>query len=194
MCDVTHSYVFRHTFVCVYWLSYTRHKIHTIQKTPPPPICVTWLIHMCDATHSFVCIDSHIHDIKYKQTATCIVCTHACIQSVIPDAFVQSILADAFIIVTDLHAFIYNIIPDAFLLWATHMHSFKESYQMHSYWERFRCIHIKIIPDELILWATHMHSYKISYQMHSYCEQPRYIHIKSHTRCTHIMSNPDAFI
>ena len=146
MCDTTllfvciHSlYVWRNSFtcvtphirLCVLTLIYTI-WIHTIQMTPAPPICVTWLIHMCDATHSFVCIDSHIHDIKYKQTATCIVCTHACIQSVIPDAFVQSILADAFIIVTDLHAFIYNIIPDAFLLWATHMHSLKESYQMHS--------------------------------------------------------------
>jgi len=37
MCDVTHSYVWHDSF-----------------------ICVTWLIRMCDATHSYICDTTHV--------------------------------------------------------------------------------------------------------------------------------------
>jgi len=70
MCDVTHSYVWRDTFICVHWISCTR---CTTQKTPPL-VCVTWLIRMCDAKHSFVCIDSDIHIIPYKRHPTTYMC------------------------------------------------------------------------------------------------------------------------
>jgi len=47
MCDVTHSYVWHDSFMCVPWF------IH---------ICVTWLIHMCDVTHLHVWRDSFINE------------------------------------------------------------------------------------------------------------------------------------
>ena len=65
MCDMTHSHVWRDSFVCVTWL------IHMCDMTHPdlchdlfmcdmPHSCVTWLIHMCDMTHSHVWHDSSI--------------------------------------------------------------------------------------------------------------------------------------
>ena len=49
MCDMTHLYVWHDSFICVTWL------IHMCDMTHS---CVPWLIHMCDMTHSCVCHDS----------------------------------------------------------------------------------------------------------------------------------------
>ena len=59
MCDMTHSYVWHDSFICVTRLinmcdmtrSYVWHDSF---------ICVTWLIHMCDMTDSYVRHDSFI--------------------------------------------------------------------------------------------------------------------------------------
>jgi len=60
VCDMTHSYVWHDSFICVIWL------IHICDATHPyvwhdSSICVTWLIHMCDMTHSYVWYDSSIY-------------------------------------------------------------------------------------------------------------------------------------
>ena len=47
ICDMTHSYVWHDSFICVTW--YVWHNSF---------ISVTWLIHMCDTTHSYVWHDS----------------------------------------------------------------------------------------------------------------------------------------
>jgi len=49
-CDVTHSCVWRDSFIRVTWL------IHVCDVTHS---CVTWLIHTCDVTHSCVCDVTH---------------------------------------------------------------------------------------------------------------------------------------
>jgi len=58
MCDMTHSYVWHDSFICVAW------RIHTLRGSFT---CVTWLIHMCAMTHahvwhdSFTCVTWLIH-------------------------------------------------------------------------------------------------------------------------------------
>jgi len=59
MCDVTHSYVWRDSFICVTRL------IHMCDVTQSyvwrdSVICVTWLSHKCDVTQSYVWRDSVI--------------------------------------------------------------------------------------------------------------------------------------
>jgi len=55
MCEITHTYVWHDSFICVPWLGNSlKWLIHT--STPR----VTWLIHMCDMTHSYVWHDSSI--------------------------------------------------------------------------------------------------------------------------------------
>jgi len=57
MCDMTHSYVWHDSFICVTWLIHMCDKTHSY-VWHDSFICVTWLIHMCDMTHSYVWHDS----------------------------------------------------------------------------------------------------------------------------------------
>jgi len=73
MCDVTHSYVWRDSFICVTWL------IHMCDVTHwyvwhYSSICVTWLIHMRDMTHWYVWRGSFVslHTPDYPITKTMI--------------------------------------------------------------------------------------------------------------------------
>jgi len=59
MCDVTHSYVWRDSFICVTWLIHRCDMTHSC-VWHDSFIGVTWLIHMCDVTHSYVWRDSFI--------------------------------------------------------------------------------------------------------------------------------------
>jgi len=59
LCNMTHSHVWRNSFICVTWL------IHMCDMTHPCVwhdwfIWVTWRIHMCDMTHSYAWHDSFI--------------------------------------------------------------------------------------------------------------------------------------
>ena len=78
MCDMTHSYVWHDSFICVTWLihmcdmaiSYvwrvTRpilpltRLIYLCDVRSGVIICGTWLFHMCDMTHSYVWHDSFV--------------------------------------------------------------------------------------------------------------------------------------
>jgi len=53
LCDVTTSYVWRGSFVCVTWLIHMCDMAHLYVRHDSF-ICVTWLIRMCDMTHSYV--------------------------------------------------------------------------------------------------------------------------------------------
>ena len=57
MCDMTHSYVWHDSFICVTWLIHMCDMIHA-HVWHDSFICVTRLIHMCDMTHSYVWHDS----------------------------------------------------------------------------------------------------------------------------------------
>jgi len=63
MCDTTHSYVWHDSFICA-WLIHmcdmTRSRVRHSYVWHDSFICVTWLIHMCDMTHSHVWHDSLI--------------------------------------------------------------------------------------------------------------------------------------
>ena len=59
MCDVSHSYVWRDSFMCGTWLIHMCHMTHSYVRHDSI-ICVTWLIHMCHMTHSYVWHDSLI--------------------------------------------------------------------------------------------------------------------------------------
>jgi len=66
MCDVTHSYVCRDSFVCVPWLIHMCAMTHfyvvewfTMQVKGF--ICVTFLICMCAATHLYVCREPFLY-------------------------------------------------------------------------------------------------------------------------------------
>ena len=85
MCDVTHSYFQRNSFMCATWL------IHmcdvTSYVTPDSFICATWLIHMCDATHSYVhhnlliCASWLLHmcNVTRHESFICVTCLiHMC--------------------------------------------------------------------------------------------------------------------
>jgi len=50
MCDVTHSYVWHDSLVCVTWPIHMCDMTHS-HVCHNSCICVTWLIHMCDMTH-----------------------------------------------------------------------------------------------------------------------------------------------
>ena len=52
MCDMTPSYVWHDSFICVTWFIHMCDKTHSY---------VTWLIHMCDTTHSYVWHNSFIY-------------------------------------------------------------------------------------------------------------------------------------
>jgi len=65
-CDLTHSYVWHDSFICVTWLV---RKCDILIRTCDMThsyvwhdsfVCVTWLIHMCDLTHSYVWHDSFV--------------------------------------------------------------------------------------------------------------------------------------
>jgi len=66
MCDMTHSYVWHDAFKCVGFWSMWRHGLrHHILDSQAHGwsdscICVTWPIHMCDMTHTYVWRDSSI--------------------------------------------------------------------------------------------------------------------------------------
>jgi len=57
MCDITHSHVWHHSFICVTWLIHMCDMTHSY-VWHVPFICVTWLMHACDMTHSYVWHDS----------------------------------------------------------------------------------------------------------------------------------------
>ena len=59
MCDVTHSYVWRDSFLGVTWLIHMCDMTHSY-VWHDSFLCVTWLIHMCDVTHQYVRRDSFI--------------------------------------------------------------------------------------------------------------------------------------
>jgi len=75
MCAITHSYVWRDSFICVTWLIHMWGMPHSYAMCAMTHsyvchdsfICVTWLIHMCDMTHSyvrhasFICVPCLIH-------------------------------------------------------------------------------------------------------------------------------------
>jgi len=83
MCDVTHSYVWRDSFICVTWLIHmcvtcliqmcdvTHSYVWRVSF-----ICVMWLIHMCDVSHpyvwrdSFICVTWLIHMCACKMKRT----------------------------------------------------------------------------------------------------------------------------
>jgi len=58
-CDMTRSYVWHDTFICVTWLIYMCDMTHSY-VWHDSFICVTWLVRMCDMTHSCVWHDSFI--------------------------------------------------------------------------------------------------------------------------------------
>jgi len=58
-CDITHSYVWHDSFICVTWLIYMFDMTH-LHAWHDSFTCVTWLIHMCDMTHSYVWQNSFI--------------------------------------------------------------------------------------------------------------------------------------
>jgi len=66
MCDITHSYVWHDSFVCVTWLIHMCDMTHSY-VWHDSFMCVTWLIHMCAMTHScvwhdsFICVTRLIH-------------------------------------------------------------------------------------------------------------------------------------
>ena len=67
MCNMTHSYVWRDSFIFVPWLIHMRDKTHAYVWHGPFShlrhfsfMCVTWPIYMCDMTHSCVWHDSLI--------------------------------------------------------------------------------------------------------------------------------------
>jgi len=51
MCDMTHSYVWHDSFICVTWLIHKRDMTHSY-AWHYSFICMTWLTHMRDMTHS----------------------------------------------------------------------------------------------------------------------------------------------
>jgi len=58
MCDMTHSYVWHDSFICVTWLIHMCDMTHSYSlSATSSAIC---LIHMCDMTHSYVWHDSFI--------------------------------------------------------------------------------------------------------------------------------------
>jgi len=57
--EMTHSYVWHDTFVCVTWLIHMRDMTHWY-VWHDSLICVTWLIRMRDVTHSYVWHDSFL--------------------------------------------------------------------------------------------------------------------------------------
>ena len=66
--DMTHSYKWHDSFICVAWLIHMCDMTHSY-VCHESCICVTWLIHMCDMTHSYVWHDSficNIHPVALK--------------------------------------------------------------------------------------------------------------------------------
>ena len=57
--EMTHSYVWHDTFVCVTWLIHMRDMTHWY-VWHDSLICVTWLIRMRDVTHSYARHDSFL--------------------------------------------------------------------------------------------------------------------------------------
>jgi len=53
MCDMTHSYVWHDSFICVTYLIHMCDISHSY-VWHDSFICVTWLMHMCDMTHAYV--------------------------------------------------------------------------------------------------------------------------------------------
>jgi len=54
MCDMTHSYVWHASFICVTWLICVCDMTHS-NVWRDSSIRVAWLIYMCDMTHSHIC-------------------------------------------------------------------------------------------------------------------------------------------
>jgi len=81
MCDVSHSFVWHDSFMCVCVCVSVMHRspsrcIHVWRDSV---ICVTWLIHLCDVTHSCVyvcvcrwCIDHHLVVLMFDVTHLCV--------------------------------------------------------------------------------------------------------------------------
>ena len=72
MCDMTHLCVWLDSFICVTWLIHMYDMTHSYVKQSELLfvfMCVPWLIHMCDMTHSYVWHDSFI--CKTKRTLVC---------------------------------------------------------------------------------------------------------------------------
>ena len=57
--DMTHSYVWHDSFICVTWLIYMCDMPHW-NVWHDSFVCVTWLICMCDMTHLYVLHDSFV--------------------------------------------------------------------------------------------------------------------------------------
>ena len=73
MCDMTHSYAWHDSFICVTWLIHTCDMTHSYvwhdsficdmthsYMSQEAFTCVTWLVYMCDMTHSYAWHDSFI--------------------------------------------------------------------------------------------------------------------------------------
>ena len=66
MCAMTHLYVCHDSFMCVQCVTHRRNSTCIRSTTThiasymwhDPYVCVPWLVHMCDMTHSYVCHDS----------------------------------------------------------------------------------------------------------------------------------------
>jgi len=67
MCDMTHSYVWHDSFICVTLLNHICDMTHSY-VWHDSFICVTWLIHVCDETDSYVRHDSFIRVIWLIRT------------------------------------------------------------------------------------------------------------------------------
>ena len=59
MCDMTHSYVWRDSVLCATWRIHMCDMTHSYVRHDPF-LCVPWLIPMCAMTHSFAWRDSFI--------------------------------------------------------------------------------------------------------------------------------------
>jgi len=60
---LTHSYVWHDSLKCVTWLSQSDRLWLPVSY---PPRCVTWLIYMCDTTHSFIRVTCLIHSHRWR--------------------------------------------------------------------------------------------------------------------------------
>ena len=69
-CDITNSYIQHDSSICAMWLNYILRNISSVQvwmNVTHSYICVTWLMHACDMTHSFMYVTCYI---KYATRLT----------------------------------------------------------------------------------------------------------------------------
>jgi len=71
MCDMTHSYVWHDSFLCVTWLIPMCDMTHSY-VWHDSLICVSWLINMWDMTHSYVWHDSFATSYVWHDSFICV--------------------------------------------------------------------------------------------------------------------------